>query len=527
MHERPPNLLQRHPFATALVGYVALAAATSWPLLAHLGTTIAGGPDEGYPTLWRLWWVKEALLTGRWPFRCDLLAWPAGASLAAAGLDLPGALAALPLWLVTSPSSGVLVVNLVALAALTLSGFLVFLLAREVWGGLAGPLLAGALFASGGWQLGAMGSVQAQATPWCVLFLLGFARTLRRRGLAGPLLGALGLVLAAAAVPENLVSCLAGAAALLLGWALRERRALLDPTLLRRAVLLAALCTFAVSWRWGEAGANLAEMPAGVVLGVVPGTTLAARGGPAWAPPGFGHAREGGWLLFGLAAAAVVRSGAARPWFLVGLVRMALAAALDHRCAWLAGLGLAVGAWHALGLLFEWRQGGGDGGSGRRSGRRLGWVLAPAIAAAAVLCAALRAPPPAPSFPASRYLVGLAKDRERWVVLDASSPARALWNATLHAHPLAGMPLDRPGARQAVGREPQTQATTLPMGTPVPGTPRSRPGSLALEPSDLQTLAVRFVIMEAKGGACERHDGPWALIREDGLCLHEVPARAR
>jgi hypothetical protein len=45
------------------------------------------------------------------------------------------------------------------------------------------------------------------------------------------------------------------------------------------------------------------------------------------------------------------------------------------------------------------------------------------------------------------FFARMAADRERWAVLDASNPHRALWHQTLHRHPMVGGYVTRPPMR--------------------------------------------------------------------------------
>lgn len=147
----------------ALTCYLALALLVTWPLALRFNTELFGGIDNipgrfrfaGYEEaglhLWRLWWVSEALLHAVHPFWTDLLFYPDGMQLYVQTLSAPNAVITLPIYLLAGP---VAAFNTVIVLGFALTGFGIFLLARQYAGGFWGPLLCGVLVALGPFHLG-------------------------------------------------------------------------------------------------------------------------------------------------------------------------------------------------------------------------------------------------------------------------------------------------------------------------------------------------------------------------------------
>src|SRR5690242_12287710 len=89
---------RRHPLLGALVAYLALAAAATWPLLPRFADAIGGDHGDAWQTLWGFWWWRDSIGRGASPFFCDALRWPWGTPMWFQTWNLPAALAVLPLW---------------------------------------------------------------------------------------------------------------------------------------------------------------------------------------------------------------------------------------------------------------------------------------------------------------------------------------------------------------------------------------------------------------------------------------------
>ena len=374
---------------------------------------------------------------------------------------------------------------------------------------------------------------------------------MRRHGPGGPLLAAAGLTLAATASLYHLLFCLVGTLVLLLAWLRSDRPALASAAFLRRALLLAAAFLAATGWLWwGMLRAARAEPYAGahdpvrfsadLLSFLVPNAGSAWRelSAPAWRQFTGNDAESAaylGWVAMGLAAWAALRARASRPWLAVALAGFVLAlgphlhvlgrvyrglllpygflervvpglgfSGVPTRFSWLALFGVAVAAGAALAELC-------------RRGRR-GAMLAAALGALALL-ESWPHPLTTSSYPAPRFLRDLARDPERWAVLDATSPTRQLWHQILHRHPQVGGYVTRAPERL------EELLTTTPLLRPFYGDGRA---TLAAGEAvrALQELGVRFVIVDRGRLAAGRALGIPMAWEGDGIAVFEVPARA-
>src|SRR5206468_3151497 len=67
----------------ALAGFAALTIAWTWPLAAHLGDALPGGPGDNYSFVWNLWWMRHVLATPGLPyFHTTYLFYPFGTTIA-------------------------------------------------------------------------------------------------------------------------------------------------------------------------------------------------------------------------------------------------------------------------------------------------------------------------------------------------------------------------------------------------------------------------------------------------------------
>lgn len=168
--------------ALALACYLALTLLVTWPLALRFTTQLFGGIDhvpgrfryagaeEAGLHLWHLWWVSEALLHGRNPFWTHLLFYPDGVQLYVQTLSAPNAVIALPVYLLAGP---VAAFNTVIVLGFALTGFGVFLLARQYAGGFWGPLLCGALITLGPFHFGQLQNshVNLFSMQWIPLYI--------------------------------------------------------------------------------------------------------------------------------------------------------------------------------------------------------------------------------------------------------------------------------------------------------------------------------------------------------------------
>lgn len=169
---RPWN---RHAVALAL--YLALAVAFTWPLARHLRTAITGAGDARH-FVWMLWHTRQAALGSDGLFYTHLLYYPQGTTLLVNALGPLVGILALPLWILGPEAA----YNLTLLLGFALSGYCMYLLAREL--GLShGPaLFAGIVYLSAPIHVaGIMGHLQKTFLGLLPLALLGLHRLLDQR----------------------------------------------------------------------------------------------------------------------------------------------------------------------------------------------------------------------------------------------------------------------------------------------------------------------------------------------------------
>jgi hypothetical protein len=239
---------QRHSDGLALLSYIALAVALTYPLALHLTTHVPGRGTDDPALTWNLWWLKFALFDLQaTPLYSNYIYYPIGVNLVAYTSTFLNAVLALPLQF----AFGVIPAqNLYTWGALVLSGYGALLLAREMLSRGRQPndfaaALAGAFYAFGAWHLSYVAAghfmlLSNQWIPFLALMLFRFERT-NARGRAGFLAG---LFFVCAAWTEltfiPFVSLLTG---LYFVYVLLARRALLWDAARRRA-LVTNLATF-------------------------------------------------------------------------------------------------------------------------------------------------------------------------------------------------------------------------------------------------------------------------------------------
>jgi hypothetical protein len=183
-------------WALALIFFVALGLALTWPLATRLSSDLPGGAhkdglEDGYQNVWNLWWTLEALRRPANLWVSDRFFYPERPNLLYHTLSPANTLLAAPVTALWGPLAGF---NAVALLSFALGGLGMWLLARERAG--PGPaLLAGVIYVASPFHMAALvtdGQLQIFAhhwLPWYVLFLLrGLAAGGRGAGagLSGP-----------------------------------------------------------------------------------------------------------------------------------------------------------------------------------------------------------------------------------------------------------------------------------------------------------------------------------------------------
>lgn len=124
----------------ALLGYTLLAVAITWPLVTEFASALPGEGTDAWQYLWNFWWFDQALFEGQPLYWTPAQYYP-GTSLLFHTLSPLHSVLGLPVRLLagpTSPDHYIATYNWVVLLSTVLSGYGVYLLAREVIGGRGG-----------------------------------------------------------------------------------------------------------------------------------------------------------------------------------------------------------------------------------------------------------------------------------------------------------------------------------------------------------------------------------------------------
>ena len=176
----------------ALLFFTVISSAMLYPVFFNFFDKLAAGGDA-YEYVWKLWWFKHSILeTGQSPWVAPNIYYPHGYLLAYGETTVANTILALPLtWLLGEIPT----YNFLVLFSTILSGFTMFLLAREVTGDFWAGLLAGIIFAFAPFRRLQLLHLNIATTQWFPLifyFLERFARTRRPvNGLAAGLFFAL------------------------------------------------------------------------------------------------------------------------------------------------------------------------------------------------------------------------------------------------------------------------------------------------------------------------------------------------
>lgn len=165
------------PPATALLIFVILAVAHTWPLARMGSDAIVTGPDP-MASMWSLNGLTRQLLSDPVHLLQGNGFYPYSDTLAVLDHQTAGAIAAAPLAI--AGASGVLIFNIAMLAAFALNGFFTFLLVRRITGSFAGGLIAGCGFAFSSYHTYQVGQLHIATTQWVPLALFLLLRYLDR-----------------------------------------------------------------------------------------------------------------------------------------------------------------------------------------------------------------------------------------------------------------------------------------------------------------------------------------------------------
>ncbi len=175
------RLRGRATAAVAVIGYVLLTVALTYPLIRRFTVAIPGDGFDGWQNFWNLWWVRRALLEEHThPWFTDALYYPTGVSLLFHTLNLFNGLAFLPMQLAWGLFPAY---NAVVFFSFAISGLGAYLLARDLLGPRSSHLAAfaaGAIFTFSPFHFAhLLGHMQVISMEWVPFYALYLVRTVR------------------------------------------------------------------------------------------------------------------------------------------------------------------------------------------------------------------------------------------------------------------------------------------------------------------------------------------------------------
>ena len=171
--------------------FVLLTAVMTWPMVAHFGDAVLGPPGDNLEYVWKMWWLKNALLERKVsPFFVPEVFYPFGYPLALSETTLANTLLGLPIAAIWGEVAGY---NAMVYFSFVLSGYAVYLLLSELDCGPFGAFIGGLVFAFSPYRLAHLGAghLPLMGTGWIALSFLALERLIRRPSWGrGALLGA-------------------------------------------------------------------------------------------------------------------------------------------------------------------------------------------------------------------------------------------------------------------------------------------------------------------------------------------------
>jgi hypothetical protein len=186
----------------ALLAYIALTLALTWPLALRWTTDLPGGPhkdglEDAYQNVWNLWWMQQALARPTNPLITDRFFYPEHPNLYYHTLSPINTLLAAPITALWGPIAGF---NAVAFASCVLGALGMWWLAYDRTRAHGAALLAGIVYAFSPFHMGALitdGQLQIVALQWLPFYVLFLLRTAEQGGRRNLLLSGLFLILTA------------------------------------------------------------------------------------------------------------------------------------------------------------------------------------------------------------------------------------------------------------------------------------------------------------------------------------------
>jgi hypothetical protein len=186
----------------ALLVYIVLTIALTWPLALRWTTDLPGGAhkdglEDAYQNVWNLWWMKEALAQPTNPLITDRFFYPERPNLYYHTLSPINALLVAPITALWGPIAGF---NAVAFLSCVLGALGMWWLAYDRTCAHHAALLAGIVYTFSPFHMAALitdGQLQIVALHWLPFYVLFLLRTAEQGGRRNLLLAGLFLVLTA------------------------------------------------------------------------------------------------------------------------------------------------------------------------------------------------------------------------------------------------------------------------------------------------------------------------------------------
>jgi hypothetical protein len=170
-----PENISRRSHLLILILFAVLTLLMTWPVVARLGTHLAGGRDDLFVHQWTFWWVRQALREGLSPFFTPYLYAPEGVSLTSHNI----AWFNIALWLPLQALFGrTAAYNLVFLATVTLNGYCMYLFAWQALRSQIAAVIAGLIFGFWPYTLSHYDHSNMMVVFWVPLILLLLHRML-------------------------------------------------------------------------------------------------------------------------------------------------------------------------------------------------------------------------------------------------------------------------------------------------------------------------------------------------------------
>ncbi len=163
--------------AAVLVFYTALAIWLTWPLVANLGTALAGSSTDALLHYWNNWWVQQAVSSNQPIYYTQHLFFPGGASLLTHNIGWLNALFWLPLQLFLNR---LVAYNIIFILNLVIGGYATFLLAKELTKSQIAALLGGLIYMAWPYRLSQLDHANLVSTQWIPLLFLFIIMAIRR-----------------------------------------------------------------------------------------------------------------------------------------------------------------------------------------------------------------------------------------------------------------------------------------------------------------------------------------------------------